>query len=121
MIFYITNKSIWNFFCLKVIEHQQISTLKAINNWLIIFIFDLINYMYIYSHKYDSYFLGQYPCHAFMGSSQYFTLSKKNEFRNEYMCAEVDKVIDLYTFELLQHRAAMSNNIFSLATFVANK
>ena len=31
---------------------------------------------------------GQYACHAFLGSSQYFCHSKKGEFRNEYMCAE---------------------------------
>jgi len=43
------------------------------------------------AHKLTSYVLGQYPCHPFLGSSQYFALSKKKEFRNEYMCAEVIK------------------------------
>lgn len=41
-------------------------------------------------HKYESYTLGQYPCHSFIGSSQYFTYSKNKELRNEYMCAEID-------------------------------
>jgi len=40
-------------------------------------------------HNLYSYFLGQYPCHGFMSSPQYFTLSKKYEFRNEFVCAEV--------------------------------
>jgi len=39
-------------------------------------------------HHLTSYVLGQYACHAFLGSSQYFCLSKKGELRNEYMCAE---------------------------------
>ena len=34
-----------------------------------------------------TYKLGQYPCHAFLGNSQYFTLSKGGNLRNEYMCA----------------------------------
>ena len=43
------------------------------------------------AHKLRSYIMGQYPCHAFVGASQYFTLSKRGELRNEYMCADVDK------------------------------
>lgn len=42
-------------------------------------------------HKMSPFTLGQYPCHSFMGASQYYTLSKKGEFRTEYMCAEVDQ------------------------------
>ena len=34
-----------------------------------------------------SYVLGEYPCHNFLGDSQYFTLSNAGELRNEYMCA----------------------------------
>ena len=33
------------------------------------------------------YVLGEYPCHNFLGDSQYFTLSELGELRNEYMCA----------------------------------
>ena len=40
-------------------------------------------------HKLRTYIMGQYPCHAFVGASQYFTLSKRGELRNEYMCADV--------------------------------
>eukprot|EP00095_Tigriopus_kingsejongensis_P004574 snap_masked-scaffold462_size163801-processed-gene-0.29 protein:Tk04574 transcript:snap_masked-scaffold462_size163801-processed-gene-0.29-mRNA-1 annotation:"hypothetical protein DAPPUDRAFT_306553" len=41
------------------------------------------------AHKHGSYFLGQYPCHNFLGDSQYFSLSRGlSELRNEYMCAE---------------------------------
>ena len=36
-----------------------------------------------------SYDLGEYPCHPFLGSSQYYTVSKIGEFRNEYMCGQV--------------------------------
>ena len=36
-----------------------------------------------------SYDLGEYPCHPFLGSSQYYTVSHIGEFRNEYMCGEV--------------------------------
>lgn len=36
-----------------------------------------------------SYTLGEYPCHPYLGDSQYFTVSKDGEFRNEYMCATV--------------------------------
>lgn len=39
------------------------------------------------AHHGGSYVLGIYPCHGFLGDSQYFSLSLKNEFRNEYMCA----------------------------------
>jgi len=39
-------------------------------------------------HHLSPYMLGQYACHAFLGSSQYFCFSKNHEFRNEYMCAE---------------------------------
>jgi len=35
------------------------------------------------------YFLGEYPCHPFLGDSQYFSLSLAGELRNEYMCATV--------------------------------
>ena len=42
------------------------------------------------AHKMKRYVLGQYMCHAFQGNSQYFTLSKKSQLRNEYMCAKVD-------------------------------
>lgn len=41
------------------------------------------------AHKLTSYDLGEYPCHPFLGSSQYYTISKIGEFRNEYMCGEV--------------------------------
>ena len=40
-------------------------------------------------HHLSPYYLGQYACHAYLGSSQFFSLSKKNELRNEYYCAEV--------------------------------
>ena len=43
------------------------------------------------AHKLKSYTLGQYQCHAFVGNSQYFTLSLAGQFRNEYMCAKVNK------------------------------
>ena len=43
------------------------------------------------AHKLTGYDLGEYPCHPFLGSSQYYTVSKLGEFRNEYMCAEVSK------------------------------
>ena len=36
-----------------------------------------------------SYELGEYPCHPFLGSSQYYTVSKIGHFRNEYMCGQV--------------------------------
>ena len=42
------------------------------------------------AHKLKSYTLGQYQCHAFVGNSQYFTLSKKGQLRNEYMCAKIN-------------------------------
>merc|ERR1711936_444802 len=41
------------------------------------------------AHKLTSYDLGEYPCHPFLGSSQYYTVSKIGEFRNEYMCGPV--------------------------------
>jgi len=41
------------------------------------------------AHKLTSYTLGEYPCHGFLGSSQYYTVSKQGQFRNEYMCGEV--------------------------------
>ena len=44
------------------------------------------------AHKLKSYVLGQYMCHAFQGNSQYFTLSKSSQLRNEYMCAKVDNL-----------------------------
>jgi len=37
--------------------------------------------------KYSPYSLGQYPCHPYLGDSQYYTVSRKGELRNEYMCA----------------------------------
>ena len=42
------------------------------------------------AHKLKRYVLGQYLCHAFQGNSQYYTLSKKSQLRNEYMCAKVE-------------------------------
>jgi len=36
------------------------------------------------------YYVGEYPCHPFLGDSQYFSLSKEGHLRNEYMCAKVD-------------------------------
>ena len=45
----------------------------------------------VQAHKLTGYDLGEYPCHPFLGSSQYYTVSKLGEFRNEYMCAEVSK------------------------------
>jgi len=41
------------------------------------------------AHKLTAYDLGEYPCHPFLGSSQYYTVSKIGEFRNEYMCGQV--------------------------------
>lgn len=41
------------------------------------------------AHKAKTYSLGQYQCHAFVGNSQYYTLSKNGMFRNEYMCAVI--------------------------------
>jgi len=46
------------------------------------------------AHKLTGYDLGEYPCHPFLGSSQYYAVSKLGEFRNEYMCAEVSKSHD---------------------------
>ena len=46
------------------------------------------------AHKLTSYILGEYPCHPYLGDSQYFAVSKLGEFRNEYMCAEVTKSHD---------------------------
>ena len=46
------------------------------------------------AHKLTGYDLGEYPCHPFLGSSQYYTVSKLGEFRNEYMCGEVSKSHD---------------------------
>jgi hypothetical protein len=43
------------------------------------------------AHKLTSYDLGEYPCHPFLGSSQYYAVSKIGHFRNEYMCGEVAK------------------------------
>ncbi len=40
------------------------------------------------AHHGSSYLLGSYPCHGILGDSQYFTLSRSGELRNEYMCAE---------------------------------
>ena len=34
------------------------------------------------------YVLGEYPCHPYLGDSQYYTLSEEGELRNEYMCAK---------------------------------
>ena len=48
-------------------------------------------YFFLQAHKLTGYDLGEYPCHPFLGSSQYYTVSKLGEFRNEYMCAEVSK------------------------------
>jgi len=42
-------------------------------------------------NKLTSYDLGEYPCHPFLGSSQYYTVSHIGEFRNEYMCGEVSE------------------------------
>ena len=44
------------------------------------------------AHKLTSYDLGEYPCHPFLGSSQYYVVSKIGEFRNEYMCGQVSIV-----------------------------
>ena len=43
------------------------------------------------AHKLTSYNLGEYPCHPFLGSSQYYTISKIGAFRNEYMCGQVQE------------------------------
>ena len=51
-------------------------------------------------HHLTTYILGQYACHAFLGSSQYFCLSKDNELRNEYMCASVRSTDDVYKIEM---------------------
>merc|ERR1719167_1825815 len=37
----------------------------------------------------DSYDLGQYACHNFMASAQFFSFSKKYELRREDNCAQV--------------------------------
>ena len=50
-----------------------------------------LNFSCLQAHKLTGYDLGEYPCHPFLGSSQYYTVSKLGEFRNEYMCAEVSK------------------------------
>ena len=47
------------------------------------------NELYLQAHKLTSYTLGEYPCHPFLGSSQYYTVSKSGHFRNEYMCGHV--------------------------------
>ena len=44
------------------------------------------------AHKLTSYDLGEYPCHPFLGSSQYYVVSKIGEFRNEYMCGQVSSI-----------------------------
>lgn len=46
------------------------------------------------AHKLTGYDLGEYPCHPFLGSSQYFVVSKVGELRNEYMCGEVSNTRD---------------------------
>ena len=35
------------------------------------------------------YYLGQYHCQPYLESSQFFSLSKSDELRNEYYCAEI--------------------------------
>ena len=67
-----------------------------------------------FSHKYESYFLGQYPCHDFIGASQYFTLSKNNELRNEYMCGEVEKVSRIFSATSFSRLAIFASAIFMI-------
>ena len=44
------------------------------------------------AHHGGSYYMGQYLCHGFLGSSQYMCFSQNNELRNEYMCGEAREV-----------------------------
>jgi hypothetical protein len=37
----------------------------------------------------DTYDLGQYACHSFMASAQFFSFSRKFELRREDSCAQV--------------------------------
>ena len=76
------------------------------------------------AHKLTGYDLGEYPCHPFLGSSQYFVISKVNptnflfdtknhrailsnpqvgELRNEYMCGEVSNTRDNNKHKVTQH------------------
>ena len=52
-------------------------------------------------HHLSPYYLGQYNCHANLVAPQFFSISKNNELRNEYYCAEVrtkDKVPKIYMY-----------------------
>ena len=49
------------------------------------------------AHKLTTYILGEYSCHPFLGSSQYFTVSRRGELRNEYMCAQPDGSVNQHS------------------------
>ena len=54
------------------------------------------------AHHLSPYYLSQYNCHAYLATSQFFSLSKNDELRNEYYCAEVgtkDNQQKIYMFE----------------------
>jgi hypothetical protein len=42
----------------------------------------------------DMYDLGQYACHSFMASAQFFSFSRKFELRREDSCAQVHHTMD---------------------------
>jgi hypothetical protein len=42
----------------------------------------------------DMYDLGQYACHSFMASAQFFSFSRKFELRREDSCAQVNYAIN---------------------------
>ena len=67
------------------------------------------------AHKLTSYDLGEYPCHPFLGSSQYYTVSKIGEFRNEYMCGQVSSKVHLIlNYAMCYHcQILMINDCFS--------
>ena len=66
------------------------------------------------AHKLTAYDLGEYPCHPFLGSSQYYTVSKIGEFRNEYMCGQVSsKVYLILNYAMCYHcKILMINDCF---------
>jgi len=69
------------------------------------------------AHKLINYIMGQYPCHPFLSGSQYFTVSKEGELRNEYMCAEVAKVAGENRIKMVACRGGGAN----LRTWTINR
>ncbi len=61
--------------------------LQHIPNIIFLSIFSEYKRNLIKAGKKVQYDLGEYPCHNFLGDSQYFTISELGELRNEYMCA----------------------------------